>query len=75
MPSFWSDQGQLRLQSSGMPALGVPRVDEGDLSDPLGGVLVSYHRDGRQVGTLAVNLSAARQRELRDAAVHLPTTA
>ncbi|MEZ5091443.1 NAD(P)/FAD-dependent oxidoreductase [Nocardioides sp.] len=75
VPSFWSDQGQLRLQSSGMPALGVPRVDEGDPSDPLGGVLVSYHRDGRQVGTLAVNLSAARQRELRDAAVHLPSTA
>ena len=36
---------------------------EGDLSDLAGGVLTRYTRQGRLVGSLAVNLSGARQRE------------
>lgn len=66
IPSFWSDQLGLRLQSAGAPALADEvSVVEGDLDDLHGGVLVSYARDGHPVGMLAVNLSPARQRELR----------
>lgn len=66
LPSFWSDQLDLRLQSVGSPALADEvSVVEGDLDDLLGGVLVSYTRAGRPVGMLAINLSPARQRELR----------
>lgn len=48
LPSFWSDQYDIRLQSFGMPGLagGAPddvRVLEGDLRDE---VVVGYHRDG-----------------------------
>ncbi|MBV8219409.1 MAG: FAD-dependent oxidoreductase [Solirubrobacterales bacterium] len=66
LPSFWSDQLDLRLQSAGSPALADEvSVVEGDLDDLPGGVLVSYTRAGRPVGMLAINLSPARQRELR----------
>lgn len=68
VPSFWSDQLDLRLQSFGSPALADEvRVEEGDLDHLTGGVLATYHRAGRHVGTLAVNLAPARQRELRNA--------
>lgn len=68
VPSFWSDQLDLRFQSFGSPGLGdEARLVEGDLDDLAAGVLVTYHRDGRQVGTVAVNLAPARQRELRNA--------
>jgi 3-phenylpropionate/trans-cinnamate dioxygenase ferredoxin reductase component len=67
IPSFWSDQSDLRLQSFGSPGLGEPRVIEGDLDDLLAGVLVTYHRGDAHVGTVALNLSGARQRELRAA--------
>jgi 3-phenylpropionate/trans-cinnamate dioxygenase ferredoxin reductase subunit len=75
VPSFWSDQLDLRLQSFGSPALADEvRVEEGDPDHLAAGVLVTYHRDGRQVGTLAINLSPARQRDLRNAfAVLVPT--
>lgn len=66
VPAFWSDQVDLRLQSYGSPALAdQAAVEEGDLDDLLAGALVTYHRAGRQVGTVAVNLSPARQRDLR----------
>lgn len=67
VPSFWSDQLDLRLQSFGSPALADEVVvAEGDPEHLLDGLLVTYHRQGRHVGTLAVNLSAARQRGLRE---------
>lgn len=67
VPSFWSDQLDLRLQSFGAPALAdAISVDEGDLDQLLDGVLLTYRRAGRHVGTLAINLSAARQRDLRN---------
>lgn len=67
VPSFWSDQLDLRLQSFGSPALADEvLIEEGDPGSLLSGVLVTYRRAGRQVGTLAVNLSPARQRELRE---------
>jgi len=75
VPSFWSDQLDLRFQSFGSPALADDvRVEEGDPDHLTAGVLATYHREGRHVGTLAVNLSPARQRDLRNAfAVLVPT--
>jgi 3-phenylpropionate/trans-cinnamate dioxygenase ferredoxin reductase subunit len=68
VPSFWSDQLDLRFQSFGSPALADEvRVEEGDPERLTAGVLATYHCDGRHVGTLAVNLSPARQRDLRNA--------
>ncbi|MDP3894504.1 FAD-dependent oxidoreductase, partial [Nocardioides sp.] len=68
VPSFWSDQLDLRFQSFGSPVLGdEARLVEGDLGELAAGVLLTYHRDGRHVGTVGVNLPPARQRELRNA--------
>ncbi|GAA2147991.1 NAD/ferredoxin-dependent reductase-like protein [Humibacillus xanthopallidus] len=67
IPSFWSDQHDLRLQSFGSPGLAdEARLVEGDVDRLADGVLVTYHRLGAHVGTIAVNLPPARQRELRD---------
>jgi NADPH-dependent 2,4-dienoyl-CoA reductase/sulfur reductase-like enzyme len=66
VPSFWSDQLDLRLQSFGSPSLADEvEIGEGDLDRLTDGVLATYRRVGRHVGTVAVNLSAARQRDLR----------
>ena len=74
VPSFWSDQLDLRLQSFGSPGLADEiRLEEGDLAHLTGGVLLTYHRAGRHVGTVAVNLPPARQRELRAAFDLVPT--
>jgi 3-phenylpropionate/trans-cinnamate dioxygenase ferredoxin reductase component len=68
VPAFWSNQLDLRLQSYGSPALADDVfLEEGTLDDPTGGVVVTYHRGHRHVGTVAVNLSPARHRELREA--------
>ncbi|MER6631104.1 FAD-dependent oxidoreductase [Streptomyces sp. NPDC000987] len=75
VPSFWSDQLGLRFQSYGSPALADEvRIEEGDPHHLPGGLLARYHRDGRLVGTLAVNIPPARQRDLRsEFAVLVPT--
>lgn len=66
VPSFWSDQLDLRFQSFGSPGLGEEaRLVEGNLGTLAAGVLLTYHRHGSHVGTVAVNLAPARQRELR----------
>lgn len=68
VPAFWSDQLDLRLQSYGSPALADDiRIEEGDPDNLTAGVLALYHRGGRHVGTVAVNLSPARHRGLREA--------
>ncbi|HEX6967645.1 MAG TPA: FAD-dependent oxidoreductase, partial [Micromonosporaceae bacterium] len=56
LPSFWSDQYDVRLQSFGAPALGVDdiRVLEGDLDRE---VVVGYHRDGELVGVVLVGMA------------------
>jgi 3-phenylpropionate/trans-cinnamate dioxygenase ferredoxin reductase subunit len=61
MPSFWSDQYGIRLQSFGMPALGRDdaRVIEGDLA---GEVAVGYHRDGVLVGVVLLGLGSSLMR-------------
>jgi NADPH-dependent 2,4-dienoyl-CoA reductase/sulfur reductase-like enzyme len=58
LPTFWSDQHDLRLQSFGAPALGRDdvRILDGDLT---GDVLAGYHRDGRLVGVVALGGPAA----------------
>ncbi|MFV2176243.1 NAD(P)/FAD-dependent oxidoreductase [Actinomadura sp. LOL_016] len=76
LPSFWSDQLGLRLQSLGSPALADEvRVEEGDPNRLPDGVLATYHRNGRLVGALAVNLGPARQRGLRTEFAALAPTA
>lgn len=76
IPSFWSDQYDLRLQAYGSPSLGEEiHVEEGSLDSPADGLLATYHHDGRHVGSLAVNLPPARHRELRDAFARLVPTA
>ena len=68
LPYFWSDQGDLRLQSFGSPQLADDvAIAEGDLGDLDQGLLATYHRGGRLVGSLAVNLPPSRYRELRAA--------
>ncbi|MEV2275297.1 FAD-dependent oxidoreductase [Nocardiopsis sp. NPDC049922] len=58
LPTFWSDQHDLRLQSFGSPALGMAdvRVLEGDLT---GDAVVGYHDDGTLVGVVALGGPAA----------------
>jgi NADPH-dependent 2,4-dienoyl-CoA reductase/sulfur reductase-like enzyme len=68
LPYFWSDQGELRLQSFGSPQVADDTViAEGDPGAPDKGLLVTYHRAGRLVGSVAFNLPPSRYRELREA--------
>jgi hypothetical protein len=50
MPTFWTHQFEVRLQSFGLPGLGAVdiRLLEGNFEQ--GPVLVGYHRDGELVG-------------------------
>jgi 3-phenylpropionate/trans-cinnamate dioxygenase ferredoxin reductase component len=65
VPAFWSDQLDLRLQSYGSPGLAdEAHVTEGDLDDLAGGLIAAYHRGGRHVATVAVNIPVTRHREL-----------
>ncbi|OLO25818.1 ferredoxin reductase [Streptomyces sp. MNU77] len=52
LPTFWSDQFDIRLKSFGAPDLGSQdvRVLEGD---PEGAAVVGYHRDGELVGVVS----------------------
>jgi NADPH-dependent 2,4-dienoyl-CoA reductase/sulfur reductase-like enzyme len=65
MPSFWSDQYELRLQSFGSVGLGADdvRVLEGELG---GDVVIGYHAAGRLVGVVLIG-SAARGAHYRSA--------
>jgi NADPH-dependent 2,4-dienoyl-CoA reductase/sulfur reductase-like enzyme len=56
LPTFWSDQYDLRLQSFGAVDLGTDHVSvlEGDLDG--GDVAVGYHRAGRLVGVALIGL-------------------
>ena len=68
LPYFWSDQGDLRLQSFGSPGLADDVViAEGDLDELDKGLLATYHRGGRLVGSVAFNLPPTRYRALREA--------
>jgi 3-phenylpropionate/trans-cinnamate dioxygenase ferredoxin reductase component len=73
IPSFWSDQLDLRFQSFGAPQLGDDIRIEGDLDDLTSGVVATYHRsnfgEDQHLGTVALNVPGARQRDLRAAFV------
>ncbi|RFS84450.1 FAD-dependent oxidoreductase [Actinomadura spongiicola] len=61
VPSFWSDQYDMRIQSFGSLDLGAGdvRVLEGDLDEE---VAVGYHRDGRLTGVVLIGLRAQYMR-------------
>lgn len=56
LPSFWSDQYDLRIQSFGLPALGADdaRLLEGSLQDE---AAVGYYRDGQMIGVALLDLT------------------
>lgn len=58
VPTFWSDQYEMRIQSFGVTGLADVRVLEGDLD---GDVVVGYHRDGRLVGVVLIGLAGRYQ--------------
>lgn len=80
MPSFWSDQHGMRLQSFGAPALAdAIRVTEGRL-DRIGAepCLVEYLRGGRLIGLLGLGLPPvllARHRPRLETALTQPEDA
>ncbi len=56
LPSFWSDQFDIRLQSYGMPGLADPdgvRLLEGDLADEC---VVGYHRGEDLMGVVGIGM-------------------
>jgi 3-phenylpropionate/trans-cinnamate dioxygenase ferredoxin reductase subunit len=55
LPSFWSDQYDLALQSFGMPGLGTAQLKSGAWD---GDCIVEYHREDNIVGVIGVNQSA-----------------
>ena len=57
MPSFWSNQFDIKLQAYGLPGLAdEERILEGELG---GDVAMGYFRDDRLVGVVGVGLKAA----------------
>ena len=59
MPSFWSNQFEIKVQAYGLPGLADPdgiRILEGELT---GDVAIGYHRGDRLVGVVGVGLKAA----------------
>jgi NADPH-dependent 2,4-dienoyl-CoA reductase/sulfur reductase-like enzyme len=64
LPSFWSDQHGVRIQSIGLPALATDAVlAEGSTQED--GFLVLYARDEQVVGALSVGLPPRRIGRLR----------
>ncbi|MGW6528252.1 NAD(P)/FAD-dependent oxidoreductase [Streptomyces venezuelae] len=60
LPSFWSDQYTLRLQSFGQPALGDRcELLEGDPDAPDGDLLYAYYQGPRLIGVAALGGPAA----------------
>jgi 3-phenylpropionate/trans-cinnamate dioxygenase ferredoxin reductase component len=53
VPTFWSDQYDLRIQSFGVTGLPDVRILEGDLE---GEVAVGYHHDGLLAGVVLIGL-------------------
>ena len=71
LPSFWSDQYDVRLQSYGMPGLAEPdgvKVLDGDLH---GECVVGYHREGQLVGVVGLGM-LPRVNSYRDQIGYVP---
>ncbi|MFI0357840.1 NAD(P)/FAD-dependent oxidoreductase [Actinomadura sp. 9N407] len=79
VPSFWSDQYDVRVQSFGAPALGERcELLDGGLDHPRalnGGVAMAYYRDRQMVGVVLVGMPAARHRHYRDLVANAPAPA
>ena len=73
VPSFWSDQYDLRIQSFGAVGLGSEdvRILEGDLG---GEVAMGYHRDGALVGVVLIGFGG-RQLAYRNRIAELSVAA
>jgi 3-phenylpropionate/trans-cinnamate dioxygenase ferredoxin reductase component len=71
LPTFWSEQYGVRMQSFGLPHLGLDdvRVLDGELH---GEAAVGYHRDGRLVGVVLLGMGK-RMLEFRTAVVDAVT--
>jgi len=64
LPSFWSDQHGVRIQSIGLPALGTESVVvEGAPEDDR--FVLLYTREGRVVGAVSVGMPPRRLAKLR----------
>lgn len=76
LPSFWSDQHDLRMQSFGvLAAADRHRVVDGYLDDLTCGLTAHFHRGDQLVGVLLINASPAEhraQRELVNTACPVP---
>ncbi|XVQ13148.1 NAD(P)/FAD-dependent oxidoreductase [Spirillospora sp. CA-255316] len=70
VPSFWSDQYGVRVQSYGAPALGDRcELLDGGLDHPralTGGVAMAYYRDRQMVGVVLVGIPASEYRQYRE---------
>lgn len=64
MPTFWSDQAGVRIQSAGMPGLADRvEVNEGELTEEglrHGGALLAYWRGDYLIGVVGVGVSPQR---------------
>ncbi len=68
LPSFWSDQFDLRIQSFGSPSIADSAAVVAGTAEPSAlpdGVVVHYHRGEALVGVVLVNPDAATMREQR----------
>ena len=73
LPSFWSDQFDIRLQSYGMPGLADPdgiRLLEGSLDDEC---VIGYHRGDELVGVVGIGMIRIVN-SYRDKVGHLSST-
>lgn len=67
LPSFWSDQHDLRMQSFGvLAAADRHRIVDGDLDDLTRGLTAHFHRGQQLVGVLMINTSPAEHRAQRE---------
>lgn len=76
LPSFWSDQFDLRIQGFGAPGV-ADEIDvmEGDLDRIEAGVAVGYRRDGDLVAAVLLGLPANRHAHYRSLLNRLPQAA
>lgn len=66
LPTFWSDQFELRIQAFGAPGLADDaELLEGDLDDLDAGAAVGYYRDRIPVGAVLLGLPANRHAHYR----------
>ena len=71
MLSFWSDQGDLRLQSFGSPALSERHdIAEGDPANPAAGLVIEYYTGARLTGVVLVNIPPTRHADFRHRVEH-----